>query len=200
MSNLNRVLVQLTGFSIHSSKNMLSALTDGKMSDYIIECRMMIVNSSLHERRVFRVTKISDVVEHRLCKLLRNKIFVPSSRHTLLEDSTIIVRLGGDKGGNTMAFKFGLTVMNCPKPNLPESFDLIATMEAFDTYTNLRDAIFQYYKDELDCFCKVSPEHVPTVLVLLDSNDVPLWVRLIQGFGRISSPLTRPIIVLEADD
>ena len=37
MNALNRVLLQLTGFLIHSSKNMLMALTDGKMPDYIVE-------------------------------------------------------------------------------------------------------------------------------------------------------------------
>ena len=39
-----------------------------------------------------------------------------------------------------MAFKFGLTVMNCLKPNLVESFDLLGSMEAFDTYANLKVA------------------------------------------------------------
>jgi len=130
-------------------------------------------------------------------KLFRNKFFVPATWYTSLEDTTIILWLGCDKGGATMPFKFGLTVMNCPKLNLPESFDLIATMEAFDTYTNLQDGIFEHYKDELDCLCKVSPELAPTVFVLLDSSNLPLLVRIHWGHT-MSNPLTWPIIVMEA--
>jgi hypothetical protein len=50
----------------------------------------------------------------------------------LLYDSTLIIRFGGDKGGKKMAFKWGLTVMNAPKPNLSAALYLFATMEAFD--------------------------------------------------------------------
>ena len=77
-----------------------------------------------------------------------------------------------------MAFKFGLTVMNCPKPNFPGSSNSIATMEAFDAFTNLRDGIFQHYKDELDCLCKVTPEGLPTVIIILDSSNMPLLVQV----------------------
>jgi hypothetical protein len=47
-----------------------------------------------------------------------------------------------------MAFKWGLYVMNAPKPNSSAAFDLSATMEAFDKYNNIRDAIFQHHVEE----------------------------------------------------
>ena len=53
MNALNRVLLQLTGFSIHSSKNTLMALTDGKMPDYVVETQKLIVNGFPQDWRVF---------------------------------------------------------------------------------------------------------------------------------------------------
>jgi hypothetical protein len=43
------------------------------------------------------------------------------------------------------ALKWVLTVMNAPRPNSSAALDLFATMEAFDKYNNLRDAIFQHH-------------------------------------------------------
>lgn len=37
-----------------------------------------------------------------------------------------------------MAFKFAVMVMNCLQPNFPDSFDLLGTVETFDTYLNLK--------------------------------------------------------------
>ena len=70
MSAFNWVLLQLTGFSIHSWKNSLRALTDGKMSDYIIECHKLIVNKAPQEWHVFWVKLISDVIKSHMMKLL----------------------------------------------------------------------------------------------------------------------------------
>jgi hypothetical protein len=74
------------------------------------------------------MNQICNVIKDRMQDLFKNSVFVPSSSITGLDDSTIIVRLGGDKEGKTMAFEFGLTVMNCLQPILPENFDLIATV------------------------------------------------------------------------
>jgi hypothetical protein len=41
-----------------------------------------------------------------------------------------------------MTFKWGLPVMNAPKPKSSAALDYMATMEAFDKYDNLRDAIY----------------------------------------------------------
>lgn len=109
-----------------------------------------------------------------------------------MNDSTIILRLGGDKGGSTMAFKFGATVMNCLQPNLPENFDLIATMEAFDTYQNLKTAIFQYFDVELRWICETAHETAPTIIVILIGSD-PL---LVESFsGTIEPPSTTSTIL-----
>jgi hypothetical protein len=99
--------------------------------------------------------------------VLKHKVFVPSSYHTKLNDSTVIVQLGGDKGGNTMASKFGITIMNCLQPNLPENFDLIAIMEAFDAYNNLKSAIFQYYETEFHWLCNTGKGVEPTLITFL---------------------------------
>jgi hypothetical protein len=84
-------------------------------------------------------------IELRVSKLFENQVFLPSFSFTLLYDSTLIIRFGGDKGGKKMAFKWGLTVMNAPKPNSSAALDLLATMEAFDKYNNFCDAIFQHH-------------------------------------------------------
>jgi hypothetical protein len=50
-----------------------------------------------------------------------------------------------------MASKFGFTVTNCMQPILAESFDLVTTMEAFDTHPNLKDAIFHIQRICTSC-------------------------------------------------
>jgi hypothetical protein len=35
--------------------------------------------------------------------------------------------------------------MNCLQPNLPDSFDLLGTIEVFDTYLNLKTALFDHF-------------------------------------------------------
>ena len=85
------------------------------------------------------------------------KILLRSSVHTLFDDETIILRFGGDKGGKFMQFKFGVTVMNCRDPNSPDAFDLLASLDAPDTYYNMKTAIFDDYKAELDFFLNYGP-------------------------------------------
>ncbi len=85
-----------------------------------------------------------------------------------------------------MAFKFGLTVMNCLQPNLPENFDLVATMEAFDTYNKLKIGIFQHYETELHWLCALTDGHEPTIIVVSVGSDenqevVPLLVEVFTG-------------------
>jgi hypothetical protein len=171
MLAVNQLMIKLTGFSIHSKKNTLSALVSDKMCDYGIFKMKLLVNGTLQERRVFHVNRICDVIVDRVFDLFQHSVFVPSSSITALDDTNIIVRLGGDKGGKTMAFKFGVTVMNCLQPNLPENFDLVATIEAFDTYHNLKTAIFDYYKSELSWLCELQQGLEPSVLILFKQSD-----------------------------
>jgi hypothetical protein len=55
----------------------------------------------------FSCESYSDVIIDHIYSLFKHLVFIPSSNITGLDDSTIIIRFGGDKGGKTMAFKFG---------------------------------------------------------------------------------------------
>jgi hypothetical protein len=114
MLMFNRILVGLTGISIHSTSTTLTALQDKQMPDYTITMVKLLVNKTMQPRRVFRVARWTQVKELRVSKLFENQVFLPSSSFTLISDSTLIIRFGGDKGGKKMAFKWGLTVMNAP--------------------------------------------------------------------------------------
>jgi hypothetical protein len=104
----------------------------------------------------------------------------------LLDDSTIIIRFGGEKGGKKMAFKWGLTVMNSPKPNSSAALDLLATMEAFDKYNNLRDAIFQHHVEEP---AVIFNTEVDTVLITICyKGGTPLIVK-VSVYGLVDDPL-----------
>jgi hypothetical protein len=48
-------------------------------------------------RRVFPVAQWNQVIELGVSKLFENQVFLPSSSFTLLDDSTIILRFGGNK-------------------------------------------------------------------------------------------------------
>ena len=92
-------------------------------------------------------------------------ILLPSSKLTAMPDGIIFIRFMGDKGGSFMSTKFGLTVMNCRDPNSPDSFDLCATLDAPDTYYNMKTGIFDNYKDELAFYFDL--ETPPKLLLLL---------------------------------
>jgi hypothetical protein len=198
MLAVNQLMIKLTGFAIHSKKNTLTALVEGDMCDYRIFKENVLVNGTLQERRVFRMNRICDVIKDRVHDLFKNSVFVPSSSITGLDDSTIIVRLGGDKGGKTMAFKFGLTVMNCLQPNLPENFDLIATVEAFDVYHNLKTAIFDHYRSELHWLCQTGEGHEPSVIAVFKKMDYSKSILLVELFtGQIGSPLLHDVVEVD---
>jgi hypothetical protein len=94
----------------------------------------------------------------------------------LLDDSTIIIRFDGDKRGKKMAFKWGLTVMNAPKPNSSAALDLLATMEAFNKYNNLRDAIFQHHVEESAVI--FNTERDPVIITIRAKGGIPLLVKV----------------------
>jgi hypothetical protein len=145
MLMFNRVLVGLTVISIHSTRTTLATFQDKQMPDYTVTMVKLLVNKTMQPRRVFRVSRWTQVIESWVSKLFENQVFLPSSSFTLIDDSTFINRFGGDKWGKKMALNWVLTVMNAPKPNSSAALDLFATMEAFDKYKNLRDAIFQHH-------------------------------------------------------
>jgi hypothetical protein len=80
-----------------------------------------------------------------------------------------------------MAFKFGVTVMNCLQPNLPESFDLLGTVEAFDTYLNLKAAFFDHFKSELHHLCQIDEGKEPSLIVIfqkISDMKVPILIEI----------------------
>jgi hypothetical protein len=159
----------------------------------------LLVNGTLQERRVFRVNRISDVIKDRVYSLFKNLVFIPSSTITGLNDSVIIVRLGGDKGGKTMAFKFGVTVMNCLQPNLPESFDLLGTVEAFDTYLNLKTALFDHFKSELHHLCQIDEGREPSLIVIFQKiSDIKVLILIEIHSGVICDPILHEAIVVDS--
>jgi len=89
---------------------------------------------------------------------LKDKLLlVPSSERTLLDDDVIMARFQGDKGSNFMQFKYGVTIINGADPNSPDEFDLCGTLDAPDSYSNLRAAMFEQWEEELEFLFSVRP-------------------------------------------
>ena len=116
------------------------------------------------KRWCYIVDSICNLITHWMQALFGNGLFVPSSTCSLHSDNVIMVRFGGDKGGKFMQFKFGLSIMNCPHLNSADAFDILATLDAFYTYTNLQEAIFQKLDGELQqLFSEKFPPSMPVV-------------------------------------
>jgi len=94
-------------------------------------------------------------------------------------------------------FKFGLTIKNCPKPNLAESFDLLGSMEAFDTYANLKVAIFDHFQEELGHLCCLNP-NCAKLLVMQDADGFPVLVQTVHA--NVKSPLLKPMIEMQREE
>jgi hypothetical protein len=194
MLMFNRILVGLTEISIHSASKTLTALQDKQIPDYTITMVKWLINKKMQPRRVFRVAQWTQVIELRVSKLFENQVFLPSSLFTLLDDSTLIIRFGGEKGGKKMTFKWGLTVMNAPKANSSAALDLLATMEAFDRYNNLRDAIFQHHAEESAVI--FNTECDPILITSRAEGGIPLLVKVTQ-FGLVDDPLLHDAVFCE---
>jgi hypothetical protein len=178
MLMFNRILFGLTGISIHSTSTMITALQDKKIPDHTITMVKLLVNKTMQPRRAFRVARWTQVIELQVSNFFENQVFLPSSLFTLLDDSTLIIRFGGDKGGKKMVFKWELTVTNAPKPNSSAALDLLATMEAFDKYNNLHDAIFQHHVEESALI--FNTERDPVLITIRTKSGVPLLVNVFE--------------------
>jgi hypothetical protein len=110
----------------------------------------------------------------------------------LLDDSKIIIQFGGDKGGKKMAFNWGLTVMNAPKPNYA-ALDFLATMEAFNKYNNLHDAIFQHHVEESAVIFNTDRD--PIIITIHVTGSIPLLVT-VSGCG-LNDPLLHDAVLCE---
>jgi hypothetical protein len=111
----------------------------------------------------------------------------------LLDDSTIIIRFGGDKAGKKMAL-WGLNVMNVPKPNSSAALDLLAAMEAFDKYSNLRDAIFQHHVEESAVIFNTGVD--PVLITIRAKGGIPLIVKVSES-GLVDDPLLHDPILCD---
>jgi hypothetical protein len=154
----------------------------------------LLVNKKMQPRRIFRVARWTQVIELRISKLFENQVFLPSSSFTLLDDSTLIILFGGDKGGKKMAFKWGLTMMNAPNPNSSAAIDLLAKMEAFDKYNNVRDAIFQRHVEE--SVVTLNTKRDPILITIRAKAGIPLIIK-ISECGLIDDPLLHDAVLRE---
>jgi hypothetical protein len=112
----------------------------------------------------------------------------------LLDDSTLIIRFGGEKEGKNMAFKWELAVMNFPKPNSSAALDLLATMEAFDKNNNLRDAIFQHHVEDS---AMIFNTECDTILITIRAKGgIPLIIK-VSECGLIDDPLLYDAVLCE---
>jgi hypothetical protein len=113
---------------------------------------------------VLAVDRISDAGCSRIRCLYDAKLLKPSSELTELDDDTIIVRFGGDKGGHFVQFKFGFTVMNYVQTNSPDAFELCLSLDAPDSYFNLK-TLFDLKMDEFEFYFDLK---TPPSICLLD--------------------------------
>jgi hypothetical protein len=98
------------------------------------------------------------------------------------------------KGGKKMYFKWGLTVMNGPKPNSSAALDLLAMMEDFDKYDNLCDAIFQHHVEESAVI--FNTERDPIIITIRSKVGIPLLVK-VSECGIIHEPLLHDAVLCE---
>jgi hypothetical protein len=194
MLMFNQIIVGLTGISIHSTITAIAALKDKQMPDYTITMVKFLVNKTMQPRCVFRVARWTQVIELQISKLFENQVFLPSSSFTFLDDSTLIIRFGGDKGGKKMAFKWVITVMNAPKTNSSTALDLLAKMEDFDKYNNLRDAKFQYHVEESVVI--YNTEHDPILIKIRAKGGITFLIK-VSVCGIVYDPLLHDAVKCE---
>jgi hypothetical protein len=111
---------------------------------------------------------------------------------TLLDDSIIIIQFGSEKGGKKMAFKWGIDVMNAPKSNSSAALDLLATIEAFNKYNNLRDAIFQHHVEESALIFNIKCD--PIIITPRTKGGIPLLVK-VSECGLVGDPLLHDTVL-----
>lgn len=147
---MNSLIAKTTGFLMVKPGFSLAKATDSDLPSFVISTEQLLVDGKKKPRRTFRVKSISEVISSEIQRIINSGCFVASSKICKVDDDKILVRFLGDKGGTFMQFKFGLSVMNQPDPNSTSALELLGTMEAFDTYPNLHDALFKHWKLELD--------------------------------------------------
>ena len=149
MLAFGRRFAKLTGIAFHNSGNTLAKSTANLVPDCTISKVKVAIKGQEVERQSHQVDRLTDVISHGIVSLCENKVLKKSSEMTLLDDDALIMRFGGDKGGNFMQFKCGMTVMNCHSPNGADAFDTRVTLDAPDTRSNLQ-SLFESKESEHD--------------------------------------------------
>jgi hypothetical protein len=84
--------------------------------------------------------------------------------------------------------------MNTPKPNSSAILDLLAMVEAFNKYKNLRDAIFQHHVEESAVI--FNTERDPILITLCAKGGIPLLVK-VSECGLVDDPLLDDAVLCE---
>jgi hypothetical protein len=84
--------------------------------------------------------------------------------------------------------------MNAPKPNSSTDLDLLATMEAFNKYNNLSDAIFQNHVEESAVI--FNTERDPIIITICAKGGIPLLVK-VSECGLVDDPLLHAAVLCE---
>ena len=148
--NFARKLKEMSGFVIHDSKTSMTSMMEGKLPNFTIGDVNVYEKNKLVQRTLFQVDNILDTISGSAFNLISRGLFIETSLFTSIADDVIMLRFAGDKGGSFMKFKFGVTLMNQPFPNSPDSLDLLAVLDTEDSFYNLKHGIFSQIKDELD--------------------------------------------------
>jgi antitoxin component of RelBE/YafQ-DinJ toxin-antitoxin module len=167
MLAFGRRFAKLTGIVFHNSGNTLAKSTANLVPDCTISKVKVAIKGQEVERQSLQVDRLTDVISHRIVSLYENKVLKKSSDMTLLDDDTLIIRFGGDKGGTFMQFKYGITVMNCHSPNGADAFDICMTLDAPDTYSNLQ-TLFESKESEHEFYFNLE---TPPSFGMLETED-----------------------------
>ena len=165
-------LKKLKGIVMHdSSSNSLSKLVSGKMPAFETGLVRVYENNKIVNRQYFAVSNFIEAVRLQILSVMEAGLFIPSSFFTKLHDESIILRFGGDKGGQFMKSKFGLTVMKSPFLNSPDNFEILGTLDAEDSPYNLKHGLFHAWVDDLN---RLFDETNGLNLVVLKTSDEEL--------------------------
>jgi hypothetical protein len=84
--------------------------------------------------------------------------------------------------------------MNAPDPNSSAALDLSATMEDFDKYNNLRDALFQHHIEESALI--FNTERDPILMTILAKGCIPLLIK-VSEYGLVDDHFLQDAVLCE---
>ena len=127
-------------------------------------------NDNLVTRHYFIVENMHEAICVQVLNIMLVGMFVPSIIFTKLENK-LLLKFGGDKGGKFVKFKFGVTIMNSPFLNSPDSFGVIRTLDTDDSYFNLKHGIFNMLEGTLNLLFYYD-DYVQSIIMKTSEGDV----------------------------